>query len=63
MSNPWLVVLGAALILAILVWLFSFTIRDLGWKAGLGVVGFALGSTAVIVAGALLIAYGVLGEL
>jgi len=63
MGNPWLIILGAALILSVLVWLFSFPIRDLGWKAGLGVIGFALGSTAVIVAGALLIGYGVLGEL
>jgi hypothetical protein len=63
MSNPWLIVLGGALILAVLVWLLSVPFRDLGWKEGLGVLGFALGTTAVMVAGTLLIAFGIKGEL
>jgi hypothetical protein len=38
-------------------------IRDLGWKWGLTALGFALGGTAVMVAGAFLIAFGIKGEL
>lgn len=63
MSNPWLVVAGAAIILAALGWIFSFMIRDLGWRWGLSAIGFSLGVTAVFVAGAFLLALGIKGEL